>query len=717
MRFSLYGILFFLLLVTSQLRADIVYPARLDLTEVRSNIWEVSFSLPVINGNVLKAEPLLPHPCKDISDQVVTGDAYRKITSWQISCPAELLAGERIGIEGLLGSPVDVMLSIRYLDGRVHSTRLGPSNAFYVIPNPPTAIELSKEGLLTGTRYPLSRIYLFLLWAVLLTVFGKSFTRQSLLAQILGLSTGYVLSINGWILIPGYFALLVCLGIVIWLILADIKTKNYLASASPMLLLMGLTGLALGSTPYPEDAFTLYTPGEALQLHFWTIAGMSVGLILIFLTMRELMYLAEFLRKKFYLTTWLIRQALAIAATAWFLYELTWFWTMPSAVPTLPSLIWIWLAGQGVMTIKAGKSSPTHMSLFLGMIIAAGLVTGLTIPLTTHYQAILSITLTALLILTAFGREYSPSATQAMQYVVTFFAGTYLGSYAEENLSLAFPNSIGHLILILTLLTWLGLATKYRTNEKIVQPHILAGLAALLATLIFILHLANHFTVYVPEWEADRTLGLLRIPILSLVLLLLGIIFWPGRRKIHRTMGLAKRKPVFSLILLASAFLLLPYANVKATNPLFEPRPLTREEARNALNQALGNTYTAFNLPIEKEAYERLSQSVEEGLIDDIYLDSRRRLHAGVREGAQVSVQDVKVTKVGEQLSTTANAREAKYAVVWVVVARVEHLEHIHYRQNQYTGNITIKRDENQWKLSEIALTSENRTILKNASG
>ena len=49
------GLLILLLLMGPNLQADIVYPARLQLTETAPGVYEVLFVLPVIQGKILRA--------------------------------------------------------------------------------------------------------------------------------------------------------------------------------------------------------------------------------------------------------------------------------------------------------------------------------------------------------------------------------------------------------------------------------------------------------------------------------------------------------------------------------------------------------------------------------------------------------------------------------------------------------------------------------------
>jgi hypothetical protein len=202
------------------------------------------------------------------------------------------------------------------------------------------------------------------------------------------------------------------------------------------------------------------------------------------------------------------------------------------------------------------------------------------------------------------------------------------------------------------------------------------------------------------------------VPLLSLVLLALALLSRPRRSRVAAHLGVAVRKPVTHLALLALAVLLVQVATVPVRNPLFErdaPRP---EQAQRIFERVLTNTYSAFNLEDEEQLYRQLSESVGDELVEDLYLDSRRRLTSGVREGAEVTVKDVRVQQVGAPLESSAVGDAFAYEVAWVVTARVRHLQHVHHRRNIYTGVLKIRAEGGKWKLEQVDLKSEDRAVV-----
>ncbi|GAA4311463.1 hypothetical protein GCM10023164_05580 [Christiangramia aestuarii] len=179
-------------------------------------------------------------------------------------------------------------------------------------------------------------------------------------------------------------------------------------------------------------------------------------------------------------------------------------------------------------------------------------------------------------------------------------------------------------------------------------------------------------------------------------------------------MKLKSRKPVFSLSLFILAILLLPF-HIGINNPWFEAKDLDQQGMKLIMENVLSNTYSAFNEENEEKLFEELSRNVDADLLDNIYLDSRRRLNMGLREGAEVSVQEVELNSLGDpEIQTGSDVLE--YPAQWTVTARVRHLKHIHYRRNSYSGMVALKSIDNKWKISKISLTSEDRKVIAASS-
>jgi hypothetical protein len=210
----------------------------------------------------------------------------------------------------------------------------------------------------------------------------------------------------------------------------------------------------------------------------------------------------------------------------------------------------------------------------------------------------------------------------------------------------------------------------------------------------------------------DFALGFIRLPLLSLLLLASAVLVWPRRSRIAEHLDVPVRTSVAHLVLLACAVFLGGVGTVAIRNPLFTQEAPGPDQAERVLSSLLTNTYDAFNIDDEERLYARLSESVGSDLVDDLYLDSRRRLTSGVRLGAVVTVQDVRVMNVGAAIDNPAEAGTFAYPCEWAVTARVQHLQHVHHRQNSYAGVLTIGIADGKWKIDGVDLESEDRRVV-----
>jgi hypothetical protein len=147
-------------------------------------------------------------------------------------------------------------------------------------------------------------------------------------------------------------------------------------------------------------------------------------------------------------------------------------------------------------------------------------------------------------------------------------------------------------------------------------------------------------------------------------------------------------------------------------NPFFAAYAPRGGGARLIMTKVLSDTYQALNIKDEEELYDTLATSVTGDLIGDLYLDNRRRLTAGTRQGTEVTIRGVRVLDIGEPAEVTAAEGGYSYDCRWAVVARVQHLQHVHHRRQIYSGELTLRAEEGRWKVAGVELFSEDRVVL-----
>ena len=243
-------------------------------------------------------------------------------------------------------------------------------------------------------------------------------------------------------------------------------------------------------------------------------------------------------------------------------------------------------------------------------------------------------------------------------------------------------------------------------------PNPIRFLGATVAIIAIALRLAEYHLWFDRFVASEAAVGIVRLPILALALLIAALIAWPRRQRALRDLGIEQPTRKAHWVLLGATFLLLPVGTVAVSNPAFSAQAPRGESARRVMERVLSSTYEAFNLVDEDELFDRLADTVTTDMIGDLYLDSRRRLMAGTREGTEVTVREVRVLEISNPSETYRGEGGVNYDCRWIVVARVRHLQHIHHRRNTYQGTLTLRMEDRQWKIAGIELDSEDRAVV-----
>jgi hydrogenase/urease accessory protein HupE len=279
-----------------------------------------------------------------------------------------------------------------------------------------------------------------------------------------------------------------------------------------------------------------------------------------------------------------------------------------------------------------------------------------------------------------------------------------------ENVSRSTASSVGTVLTaVCVLYASLSLSQRGEPDHSPAAARLL-GLFAVVAAISW--RLGDYRVWFDRELATEAALGLLRIPVLAMLIAVFAFLAWPHRRKARRALGIETPISKAHWLLALGAFLLLPIGTVTVPSPFFDPHAPRGEDARRVVSRVLSDTYHAFNIADENELYELLAQSVTDDLVDDLYLDSRRRLRTGTREGAQVTVRNVSVMEIGEPVDAHSASQAYVYGCRWVVTVRVQHLQHVHHRQNIYNGELTLRIDGRNWKIGGVELRSEERVVI-----
>jgi len=209
------------------------------------------------------------------------------------------------------------------------------------------------------------------------------------------------------------------------------------------------------------------------------------------------------------------------------------------------------------------------------------------------------------------------------------------------------------------------------------------------------------FSPFAMDWAMAK----IRLPLLTL--LALAVFVWALAR-IERA---RVRFPVAGGFLVL-ALLILPWGTTRLPVPFMAPNAPSPRQAQRIIEPMLSEIYHALNLEDENQTYDQLAKQVSGDLITDLYLDSRRRLAAGTREGAIVVVRQVEVQDVGTPRITDAHSSSPVYPCRWAVTAKVTHWQHSHERRNLYQGDLRLVVEDERWKLADLSLRSEEREVV-----
>ena len=142
-------------------------------------------------------------------------------------------------------------------------------------------------------------------------------------------------------------------------------------------------------------------------------------------------------------------------------------------------------------------------------------------------------------------------------------------------------------------------------------------------------------------------------------------------------------------------------------------------EASDLVDGLLRNTYHAFDYRDEEDIYEVLGESIDDFLLEDIYLEVRKGLELENQGGPRVRIEGLNLRSCEIE---EYNEDSGHFLVLceWDAVGNVSHWGHTHIRDNRYKAILQIKAtDSQQWKIAKIRIEDEKRNSItqKNKTG
>lgn len=680
-------------------QADLVFPARLDVIEVSSGELEITMALPLVGGRKPNLEPVLPPQWERLGEPEVSATPNTWSSRIRVRADVSTLAGEAILVAGLPGSQTDVAFTCELLDGRRYTTVFRAARSGFLFPGPPDPVELAMGSIRGGMRRLLGSVPI---WALLIGAAFAGTRRRTLFLAAGAAGVGHLAGqwlgrfdlLGGSMATANLFAALMTWVPAAGMAGIRVRVQAWLAPLGAVAVVLGLMfGAAIPETVAAEGL----SRGEQL----FTVFGFAIGFGLAWALVAWIGSEArDLIRGSRFSPVW-IGTFIAAFATGIGLVEFADIFATRSS----GALGFSWLAMAGFLIGVASPRWPRWAGFIAVPLIAGAAAMGVGgVQLPAESTLMLgSIAFVAVAI--AMGRTLK-GATWIALVTMACVAATWFAASNAVEISARPWTVLGAEILAAAAAILVG-----RVAGAVPPAPWLRGVAIVFAALAVVERLRQYSAWFDLDLATEMALGWIRLPVLTLALIAAAVFLWPRRSSVARELGVRQVTGSRHWFALGLAIFLLPYGGVRVPNPFHEPEAPRGENARRVLGSVLSDTYHAFNIEEEGELYDRLAASVSDDLIDDVYLDSRRRLTSGTREGAKVVVRDVRVVEVGDP-AAGAGAQDFAYECTWRVVARVSHLKHVHHRQNLYRGILTLQVDEDRWKISGLELLSEDRSVV-----
>jgi len=700
-------------LLSGAASADIAFPARLDVTEGEPGVYEISFTLPIVEGRKLRAEPRMPPTCVEISPRKTGMSSGGFTSTWSVRCDPASLVGEAILVEGLLGTQTDLAFTLTMLNGRSYSHILRPSRPGFLVPEKPPTVALAVEAVFPALQRTVRHLSLWLVLAVAALLGQRP---RSLMCAAGAFAAGHLLA--QWLGGLGWLEVAPPLReILIWTTIAVPAVRlagggdgwrDWLRPLWPAALLLGL--LFGGAHPEALPTEGLSNAEQLLALILFSI-GAGLAVLLMVAAALELRAVLELVgegcwRETGYRVIGYVVGAIAVGMVLAQLVGISVAAGGGSRVPLEFSLL---AAVLGPTLVLAGRKG-LRMSLGFLAMAAIGVTMGL---LRTPLPLAALLTLGSLLVL---GGALSLNRPLGARWVLVIFVVAVPAQAWStaltlvENVSRSTAVTIGS-VLVAVCVFYASLAAS--RNLRVGDPSIPVRLLGASAAVLAVVWRFEEYQVWFERVVAtEEALGLVRLPLLSFGLLIVAVLLWVRWRRQRRESGLHHGLQGSFWLAFAGAFLLLPHGTVVVQNPFFALHAPRGDGARLIMSRVLSDTYQALNIKDEEELYDTLAESVTGDLVGDLYLDNRRRMTAGVRAGTEVTIRGVSVLEIGEPTEGLTAEEGYSYDCRWSVVARVQHIQHVHHRRNIYNGVLTLRPVDGRWKIAGVELLSEDREVV-----
>lgn len=195
-------ILFLFLCIGLSVKAHEVRPAYFSITQTNDSIYHATWKVPAMGDAIPKIHPIVPEDWEQLDElsNLMAGNLRRSFT-FKIKGP---LTGGTLRFDGQEKTLIDVLVSIKLLNGNQYSVILKPSKPFYTIPKEPSKFEVITSYLVLGVEHILKGIdHLLFVMALLLLTVGFKKLIKTVTAFTIAHSITLSLSALGIVGLPG----------------------------------------------------------------------------------------------------------------------------------------------------------------------------------------------------------------------------------------------------------------------------------------------------------------------------------------------------------------------------------------------------------------------------------------------------------------------------------------------------------------------------------
>ncbi|MEP4078586.1 hypothetical protein [Haloferula sp.] len=200
--------------------------------------------------------------------------------------------------------------------------------------------------------------------------------------------------------------------------------------------------------------------------------------------------------------------------------------------------------------------------------------------------------------------------------------------------------------------------------------------------------------------EREKTM----IPVVSLACLLLAIGFGLWIRRGSKANSSAPKGAVAGLVVTALVGIVcLPIGRMEVPRLFGDNEQIVESEEVALVSDLLFNVYRAFDRRDQTQVFDRLAESIDGDLLEEVYLDTRRSIEIENQGGLRVKIDEVEVLDL-ERLSDDA----ASYRCRWLARGSVGHWGHVHRRENERSAEMTLAAVDGKWKVIKMHLLDES---------